>query len=149
MTKANNRSVYSTDMNRLIDLYKMEVKGHLLINGRCPRCGRRSLFAYVEHPQLVLCGARVQCGWVEELASPHPERSVMFAPDEVDQTLDEMADMMDGATLCAEQLRRVIDAPNETDSMAVCRSMALLCRAMLGQGNLAYGRLVDRRTGFK
>ena len=76
MTESNNRSVYSADMNRLIDLYKMKVKGHLLINGRCPRCGQRSLFAYVENPQLVLCGARVQCGWTEGLDTAVPRDKV-------------------------------------------------------------------------
>lgn len=58
---------------RLVDDYTMRDAGAYLRGGKCPKCGKKELFASAEAPRLIICGRKDKCGHEDEVRALYPD----------------------------------------------------------------------------
>jgi len=68
-----DRSIAEEVKTRLIRDYALRDAGAWLRQGKCPKCGKKELFARADNPYMIICGRKDKCGHEEEVRDLYPD----------------------------------------------------------------------------
>ena len=53
--------------------FEFKQAGKVLRQGRCPECGKKECYVYLDTPFLIRCGRSNNCGWSESTRKLYPD----------------------------------------------------------------------------